>query len=813
MSVTKRLVWATTALTSTLLLAGAAAAQSTGTQAQEEGGPVETVIVTGVRGPRSVEGIATAEQVAKSRSTVTQEYISTQQPGQTILQSLNLQPGVNFTNNDPYGGSGGDINIRGFDAQRISLNVDGIQLNDTGNYQIYSNQQLDPELIGRASVNQGTTDVDSPTPSATGGTINYITRIPDEEFGGFVQPSVGSFNYRRVFGILESGAFGPFDTTGWLAASYTIYDKFRGPGELEKQQYNGRLYQQLGGGDFLSLSFNWNENRNNFYRSTSVDRFNLGQPLDREYFDTCTRDAPTPGARDDDNAGSGENTADPRSCGDFFGLRINPSNTGNIRGQASYKLRDNLRLTVDPNFQYVLANGGGSQVISETDPRLQGSQFDLADRNARGVDLNGDGDIRDSVRLYSPSNTNTRRYGVTSSLIWDINDDHRLRGAYTFDRGRHRQTGEYGFLDASGNPQNVFSGKDGNGTPILTLDGEVFQKRDRFSIALLNQVAVEYVGRLFDDALTLQLGVRAPFFKRELNNFCFQQNTFDAYCGELTPAEADAVTSGPAPLAPIRFERTYEDVLPNLGVTWRFADSQQIYANYSQNLSAPRTDDLYDRIPADPDPETSTNYDLGYRYQTGSVIASASVFRSEFENFIVRSLTDIEGETIATSINVGEVVRYGADGQIGLSPVENLALYASVSYLGSEVQQDIPASFGSGVLLRTEGNEVPETPTWQFGGRVEYAVGGFDFGLQGKFVGERFTNLVNDEETPSYVLFDLDVRYDLGRVGYQGAFLQLNVQNLFDEEYLANISTSESGNRFANLGAPQSVALTLRAPF
>ena len=37
-------------------------------------------------------------------------------PGQTILDTINLVPGVSFQNNDPYGSAGGTLTIRGFDS-------------------------------------------------------------------------------------------------------------------------------------------------------------------------------------------------------------------------------------------------------------------------------------------------------------------------------------------------------------------------------------------------------------------------------------------------------------------------------------------------------------------------------------------------------------------------------------------------------------------------------------------------------------------------------------------------------------------------
>lgn len=787
----------------TLAAASAANAQSTASQSLEATN-LDDVVVTGSRGPREIDGAIVAERGGKSRSTVTQEYLSTQQPGQNVLQSLNLQPGVNFTNNDAYGNSGGDLTIRGFDAQRISLNLDGIQLNDTGNYQIYPTQQIDPELLERVSVNQGTTDVDSPTAAATGGTVNLVTRRPASEFGAIVQPSVGTDDYRRFFGLVDTGEFGPWGTSAWLSVSANKYNQFGdNPGELERRAVNGRVYQPIrDNGDFLSVAFRVQEDRNNTYGRKSVDAFNDGLPLAPANTDNCAFAPAGPGRQDQGNA-----LQNP-GCNTHYGYFVNPTDSFNVRGQSRFTLTDRLILTIDPQFSYTLANGGGTTNINETDQRLQGSFFNPLASTATGVDLNGDGDLLDTIKLYSPSNTRTNRTSVNTSLIYDINDDHRVRVSYTHDYGTHRQTGEYGFLNPFGDPENVFGGQRTEGDdPILTRDGDVFQKRDRRSIAILNQVALQYVGDFFDNALTVDLGLRAPFFERRLTNNCYQLNTFDAYCSAQQPATAP--TAGP----PVSFERKYDDVLPNANFAWRFAPNQQVFASYSQNLSSPRTDDLYDRIPASPEPETSTNWDIGYRYQSGVLIASVSAYYSDFKNYIVRGYTELEGgETITTNINAGGVERYGVDGQLGLQVTDAFSVYATASYLGSEVLDDVPGATDVAPPVPTAGKELFEVPEFQAALRAEYALGPVTLGAQAKYVGERWTNLVNDEQTPDYTLVDVDLRYDLGFIN-EGMYFQVNVLNVFDEEYLGDISTELSGNRTANLGAPRSAVATLRMTF
>ena len=844
------------AIAALIAVPGSALAQSTGSY------EIDEIIVTA---SKRVETVIVGETVAKSRASIGADFIQKQQPGQTILESLNLTPGYNFTNNDAYGNSGGNVRIRGFDGARISLTQDGIPLNDTGNYSIFSNQQVDPELIDRASVNTGTTDVDSPTASAAGGVINYITRKPTKEPGAIVQGSYGEENYRRGIVILDSGEFGPWHTSAWVSGSYAKYDKFKGPGSEEKYQGNFRLYQPIGdSGDFVSVIGNYNVNRNNFVRNLRLTEYYTSHDIDR--VDTCIR--PTPGAGvQDERPNSGPNGANNQACqgttiganSGYYNLFINPSNTGNIRAQGRFTLADGLHFTVDPSFQYVLANGGGNEVIAETDPRLQGSFFNgatAATRIARGVDLNGDGDIIDFVRLYRPNNTNTHRYGLNSSLIWDVSDEHRLRVAYAFDYGRHRQTGEFGFLEANGDPQNVFGGR--NGTPVTTLDGTPLQNRDRFSIAQLHQISGEYRGRFFEEKLELNIGVRAPFFRRELNQNCFTiaasnstpgvaQASGSGFAFCTAAAEAQLLAAGykivdfgtpntgaaiGALRRPFQAVVKYNKVLPNIGISFKPWDGHQIYASYAESLSAPRTDDLYDIQLSTVKPETTRAVDLGYRYQKGQILASGAIYYNRFDNRIVRAFDQDQGINLVR--NVGRVDFYGFDGQAGFEPIKHVSLYGTFSYTHTEVKSNFQSGVTSvalgslPIIVPTKGKELVETPKYQWGTRAEYNGRTFEIGLDFKHVGKRFATDVNDESVKGYNVVNLDARLKLDRI-LPGSYIQVNVINLFDEKYLGSISSttnvlaipatattgavSAGGFPTYAVGAPQTASVTLRVAF
>ncbi|MFL6861532.1 MAG: TonB-dependent receptor plug domain-containing protein, partial [Allosphingosinicella sp.] len=562
----------------------------------------------------------------KSREVLNSEFIQRQVPGQSINEVINQLPGVSFTNNDPFGSAGGNLIIRGFDNARIAETFDGMPLNDTGNYAIFSNQMLDSELIEQVNVSLGSTDVDSPTAAATGSTVNYRTRRPYENFAARLEGSYGWFeggDYFRTFGAIDTGAFGPFGTRAFAAASMASNDAIYGRrGKIYKQQYNAAIFQPLGNnGDFLFLGVHYNQNRNNFFGSVPLRADPYVTLGCNPSTTTCAPRVPGsdatnrfPLTRDERNyvvARCQVNTvarpglADAaNTCGSAFEERLNPSNTGNVRLQSRFTLADGLVLTIDPSVQWVKANGGGTVVAQEglrdvnpvggtaTPNQCVGA---VVPANAScqigylggtpyfGLDLNGDGDRLDTVRVLAPSQTHTERWGVNASLRYDISPTQTIRVAASYDRGRHRQTGETGLLQVNGEPYTPFP----INAPIVAANGDILEKRDRLSIALLQQVAAEYRGEFFDRRLQVNIGVRAPFFKRDLNNYCLTSSAsgFVECFGANTAGLAAYIAANPTvnvggvpqPVqGPQHRVLNYNAILPNVGLLYDVTDHASI---------------------------------------------------------------------------------------------------------------------------------------------------------------------------------------------------------------------------------------------
>ena len=858
----KYLLAASVVSTASAMLAAPAAAQSTGSLEFDD---ENVIIVSGAR-DTDIGGIEIPE-TTKAKQVLDEEAIRRARPGQTVNDIVNLVPGVSFQNNDPWGSSGGGFTIRGFGSDRVSQTLDGLPLNDSGNYALYTNQQVDSEVLESVNVNLGTTDVDSPTASATGGTINIRTRTPSDRFkltatltGGQVfAGGARDTGYMRGFGMIDTGDITGIGTKAFFAVSYTTYGVPYNPyGRVDKTQINARIWQDLGSnGDFVSVSGHLNQNRNNFAGSESLSNllelaYDGETTVEINRVDTVVNDKE---GRFEiwENAGTFPCTIDSNElvgtqgtpgvadrygksgCGGAFYRRYNPSDTGNIRGSSRFTVTDALTLTVDPSYQYVKANGGGNDEGFESFYTRYGSvplTGAFGGNYYFGRDLNGDGDTLDFVATTDPSQTQTHRFGVIANLIYDIADDHRARLTYTWDRARHRQTGQIGILQANGEPTDVYAIDD----PLLDVNGNEVNKRDRLSYAILHQVSAEYVGRFGD--LTAKVAVRAPFFKRELNQNCFT-TSISGFVDCPTPGQdtSEYAAARPDYAAPQTRTYNYDKLLPNVGFTYDLGDAS-IFGNYAKGLSVPGTDPLYDSLyladddKARPVPETTDSFDLGLRFRTGNIQAQLGGYYTKYNNRLATAFDPEadEGNGAYVYRNLGTVTKWGVDGSIAWQPTNNTLLYVFGSISKSEIKDDVlggvcgtdrsgaasPAEYctlatvGEQYFLPTGGNTESGTPNYSFGARGQIAFGPVELGAQVKRTGKRWVNDLNTDRAPAYTLVDFDARVKLMDFETGGDMaVQLNITNLFDEYYIGYFGGSLDDFGFAQIGSPRAASLSL----
>ena len=836
-------------------------AQSTGTLDFDK-----EIVVTGTHDKltKGIDGFVIPD-TSKAKAELNQAFIEHQVPGQSINDIINYLPGVSFQNNDPYGGAGGTLTIRGFDASRISETFDGVTLNDDGNYALYAQELLDTEVIDKVTVNLGTTDVDSPTSSASGSTVNFTSHMPTDEKHAKLVASFGPDLYYRVFGMVDTGVLNASGTKAWFSASKTQNDSpFNNYGHIRKHEFNGRIYQPLAhAGDFISLAGFYVVLRNNFSGSDPLSNVPLASDSGTgfTYFPASTGAGSFYTYQPCSVATGTKGVADtkPNACGTAFDYRDNPANLMNIRAAMKLTLSDKLTFTFDPSYQFTKANGGGTTGAYESGCYLIAGKCQTAGATSTpsgtplygyingsyyiGSDLNHDGDAIDRVTMLVPSETKTHRVAATTSLRYDASPTQTMRLAYAFARSDITQSGEMTFIGTDGGTIQPFPTE----TPLLDASGNAIQKRDTESIAMLNQVSGEYRGKFLDNHLTITLGLRVPFLHRELQNYCFTRNSggsVSCVFGASQAAYAAAFpyalsTSGTPSGSALPQTRTYNysAVLPNAGLTYILPVGETFF-NYSKGFSAPQTTALYQSFyfpqgtaGAQPGPEKTDNFDLGWRINGHAITAQVDLWYTHFTNRLGQSYNPTEGTSIYS--NLGTVNRYGIDADLAYHINEHATAMLFGSGLHSKIQDNVIS--GVGTYLATAGKFESGVPEYTFGGRLQGNYGPVTFGIQAKHTGPRFVNdenlpytssgntgvvdgtVVYPAKTPAYTLVDLDLRMALSAIGLnQASYVQLNATNVFNEHYVGGFSATTSTTQTltgtltnAQVGAPRTVIATL----
>ena len=221
-----------------------------------------------------------------------------------------------------------------------------------------------------------------------------------------------------------------------------------------------------------------------------------------------------------------------------------------------------------------------------------------------GVDLNGDGDTLDTVTVLAPSQTQTHRYGVIAGLRYDINDDHtRPRRLHASTTPTIARPAKSACSTSNGEPFDVFPVND----PLADATGVNLQKRDRQSYAILHQVCGRISRRVLRRHADRQRRRCAlPFFKRDLNNYCFTsvgqrlRRVLRRRRRRSTRSsrEQPYVVNPTRARSPVRAaeQRVFKYDEAPAECRLRSTTSRRgssVFANYAKGLSVPSTDNLY----------------------------------------------------------------------------------------------------------------------------------------------------------------------------------------------------------------------------
>lgn len=253
-----------------------ASALVSGAYAQDEVVQTEEISVFGQGQTRQVQNISKKD-------------IEEATPGSSPLKVLDKVPGVHFESSDSFGAYewSSTISVRGFSSNQLGYTLDDIPLGDMsyGNHNgLHISRAISTENIGRAQVSQGTGSLDTASTSNLGGTLQFYSTDPDEQFGVTANQMLGGDASRRTYVRLDTGRLrngGKF----YISAVDQNSEKWKGHGEQRNKQVNAK-YVQFFGESKLSAFANWSDRQEVDYQDMSKEMLSrLGYKWDNYYPD------------------------------------------------------------------------------------------------------------------------------------------------------------------------------------------------------------------------------------------------------------------------------------------------------------------------------------------------------------------------------------------------------------------------------------------------------------------------------------------------------------------------------------------------
>lgn len=204
----------------------------------------------------------------------------------SIYESINLLGGLNLESPDGRGLGVEQSTIRNRGIRGIlgALTVVGIP-NYGGNPIGPRDYLYDLENMGSLAVYKGAVPADIGTGvGSRGGAIELRPDWPHETFGARLSQGIGSDDYYRIFVRLDSGAIPALGTRFSGSYSHTQADKWRGPGDLERNNFNLALTQPITNRADIKLWYNYNSIAQDLYRAlTYTQTTNLDANYSLDY--------------------------------------------------------------------------------------------------------------------------------------------------------------------------------------------------------------------------------------------------------------------------------------------------------------------------------------------------------------------------------------------------------------------------------------------------------------------------------------------------------------------------------------------------
>lgn len=213
------------------------------------------------------------------------------------------------------------------------------------------------------------------------------------------------------------------------------------------------------------------------------------------------------------------------------------------------------------------------------------------------------------------------------------------------------------------------------------------------------------------------------------------------------------------------------------GLNYLFENGIAPYASYSESFEPTAGTDINNGVFK---PSHGKQYEAGIKYipRDLPISGAIAVYQLTKDNNKTLDPSDPNG---IYSVQTGEMRSRGLELEAKAALTANINMMASYTYTAAKYNKD----------TTLQGNAPAAIPKhmaslWADYTFYETALSGFTFGSGVRYVGSSYGDESNTFKVPDYTTVDAVIKYDLGRFNLPGSSIALNVNNVFDKEYVSS---------------------------
>lgn len=673
------------------------------------------------------------EKTPVAFSNLSHDEIARNSYGFDIPSLLALTPSMIATNETGIGIGGTSIRLRGTDATRLNVTVNGVSMNNPDSHSVYWYDT--PDLIssvGSVQVQRGA-GISTNGTGAFGGAVNMTTAPIGTDFSGEASLSYGSYNTNKQAVRISSGLLGDH----WVVDARLTHigsDGYidRGATDLKSYMfqtgyYNGRTIVKL-------LSFGGKAKTYLTYNGVTKDEMKYNG---RRY-----------------NSGGMYRTEDGRyhtiynsndGYPEWQKVDYYDDETDNylqINNQIVVSHRFNDRWALNATGFYTYGYGFYKQYKDDADlcEYLNLPAGPTADVSA---DL-----IREKIMRNHLGGVNAAASYTTRKL------DLAFGGSWSYYTCPH-----WGTLDwVSGMEKEQIGGR--------WYDNDV-RKQDANLFARASWLAAEGL-RLFAD---LQ----------------YRYVSYEAW------GVNDNYISAEDGMQPIDVDKQYHFFNPRAGLSYTLADRNEFYFSFAVAQKEPTRSDFTDRHmfaedDSYPSSEKLCDYELGYTYTAPRLRLGVNLYYMKYKDQLVPTGMVNDGYD-ALNVNVPDSYRRGVELTASWRTTRWFTLGANATFSQNRIENYIDALSGSPTYGENLGDRtIAYSPSAMGALFLDFHHKGFQALFHTQCVGKQYftNNEVEALSLDAYCVTNLNLNYTFRTRAARSVSLGLQINNLFNSEYESN---------------------------